>query len=55
MQDASVRFDPVRPPPLAMWKVVVGAVLIVILIVLIVWRLRSRSARNPGSLDIQNR
>ena len=50
MQEGSVTFEPVRPPPLKPWQAGVGLVLFVVLIAFIVWKMRSRSDKPPGSL-----
>jgi hypothetical protein len=52
MQDGSVTFYPAQPAPLEAWQIVVGSILFVILTIAIVWRLRRRTQKNPGSLNI---
>lgn len=51
MQDGSVTFYPVRPPPLEVWHIVVGSILFVILTIAIIWKLPRRAAKEPGILD----
>jgi hypothetical protein len=52
MQDDSVTFYPVRPPPLEAWQIAVGVILFLILIAAIIWRLRRRPEKNPGSFNL---
>jgi FtsZ-interacting cell division protein ZipA len=52
MQDGSITFYPTQQPPLKTWQIVVGSIVFVILIIGIVWRLRRRSQKTPGSLNI---
>jgi hypothetical protein len=52
MQEASVTFDPVRPPPVEFWQIVLGVILFLVLIAAIIWRLRSRSEKTAGRFNL---
>lgn len=51
MQDG-ISFDPVRPPPLQTWQVVLALIFFLVLIAAIFLRMRRRPEKNPGSLDL---
>jgi hypothetical protein len=48
-------FYRIQPPPLQTWQIVVAAIGFVIAIVAFLWKLRNRSEKNPGSLNLRDR
>jgi hypothetical protein len=55
MQNTSWTFYPIEPPPLQTWQIVFGAIVFLIAIAAIAWRLRRRPEKNPGSLNLDDR
>jgi len=52
MQDGSFTFYPIQPAPLQTWHIVLGALIFLLLIGVIIWKLRSRTGKNPGFLNL---
>ena len=54
-EGASIGFDPIRPSRLELWEILLASVLFVFLIVVIVWKLRRRSTKEPESLELNDK
>jgi hypothetical protein len=54
-EDASISFDPVRPAPLEKWHIVLALIVFLVVIAAIIWGLRKRPDKTPGTLNLDGR